>query len=581
MAARGGSLASLFVPGGGRMIGGLLLLVLVAIGVGLAVRRMAGHGGDTGGGSSAVRRFFQYLVLYGLLVMVAIGLSGLLARLFSGAEVARFDQAQLARSLTFVLIGGPLYAGVALWVRRQLAQDPAEVRSLGWALYATVGSITALVTAMVALHSVLSWIVDREEYDGRAVASLLVWGVVWAAHWLIDRRISPARRSQVHQLAGSLIGLGVSAGGLIGLLGAALEALFGTGGDVLLPGDPGLLGSAVTLVVGAPVWLVYWLTTWVGAERTPLWLAYVFLFGVGGGLVGALSAAGTSLFDLLVWVLGDPSTDDLSRHFSDVPSLVAAVVVGLLVWWYHRSLLAEATGARSEVRRIYEYLVAGIGLLAASIGLATLLVAFLEAISGTEDLLVEASAVNTLLGAVTALVIGGPVWWIFWRRIQGADPAEERASPTRRVYLFVLFGVGGVAAVIALIVAVFIFVEDVLEGTLGAETVRSTRFTVGILAATGAVATYHWAIYRADRRHTPGRPVGPRYVLLIGAPDDGVGRALAHRTGGRVRVWPRTDVEAVPWSVDRLMEVLEGTVDEEVVVISDGADFRVIPIDRP
>lgn len=563
------------------MIGGLLLFVLVAIGVGLAVRRMASHGVGTGGGSSAVRRFFQYLVLYGLLVVVAIGLSGLLARLVSGAEIARFDQAQLARSLTFVLIGGPLYAGVALWVRRQLLEDPAEVRSSGWVFYVTVASITALVTAMVALHSVLSWIVDREEYDGRAVASLLVWGLVWGAHWLADRRITPARRSQLHQLAGSLIGLGVSVSGLVGLLGAALDALFGTGGDVLLPGDPGLLGSAVTVVVGAPVWLVYWLTTSARGERRPLWLAYVFLFGVGGGLVGALSAAGTVLFELLVWILGDPSTDDPSRHFSDVPSLVAAAVVGLLVWWYHRSVLAETAGARSEVRRFYEYLMSGIGLLAGSIGLATLLVAFLEAISGTGDLLVEASAVNTLLGAVTALVIGGPVWWIFWRRIQGADPVEEQASPTRRVYLFILFGIGGVAAVVALIVAVFIFVEDVLEGTLGAETVRSTRFAVGILAATGAVAAYHWAIYRADRQHTPGRPVGPRYVLLIGAADAGTGRALAHRTGGRVQVWPRTDEEAVPWSVDRLMEALEGILHEEVVVIAEGADLRVIPIARP
>lgn len=558
---------------------GLLLVILIAVGVGLVLRRLLGQRG-VGGGGSGVRRFFQYLVLYGLLVVVAIGLSGLLARLFSGAEVASFDQAQLARSLTFVLIGVPLYAGVALWARRQVAEDPAEVRSLGWAFYVTMASLTALVTAMVTLHSVLSWIAGRDEYDGSAVAGFLVWGVVWTGHWLIDRRLTPPRRSQVHLLAGSLTGLGVSAGGLIGLLAAALDALFGTGGEVLLPGAPGLLGSAVTFFVGALVWWVYWVTTTVRAERTPIWLAYVFLFGVGGGLVSALSAAGTALYDVLVWVVGSPPTDDPSRHFSDVTALVAAAGVGLLIWWYHRSLLEDAPGVRSEVRRVYEYLMAGVGLLAASMGLATLLIAFLEAVSGTADLLVEASAVNTLLGALTALMIGAPVWWVFWRRIQRADPAEERTSPTRRVYLFVLFGVGGVAAVIALISAVFILVEDLLEGMLGAETVRSTRFAVGILAATGAIAAYHWAVYRADREHAPGEPAGPSYVLLIGAADDEIARAVARRTGGRVHALARTDGQARPWSVDEVMDALAPSTDDDVVVLADGEGLQVVPVEN-
>lgn len=560
------------------MIVGLVLLGALVAGVVFGVRRLGRSGGVAGG--SAVRRFFQYLLLYGLLVVVAIGLSGLVARLLGGTEIARFDEAQLARSLTFILVGGPLYGGVAVWSRRRMAADATETRSVGWALYATLASLTALVTAMFAFHDVLDWALGVEDYDGEALASLIVWGAVWAAHWIVDTRVTPQGHSQVHHLLGSLIGLGTSFVGLSSLLGSALESLFGLYGDVLAAGESALLRSAATLLVGAPVWVTYWSRTAARREKTALWLVYVLLFGVGGSLVAALTAAGGLVYDVLVWTIGDPRADDASRHFDDVPTLVAVLLVGALVWWYHRSVLEDRPGARSEVRRVYEYLMAGVGLLAAAGGVITVLVAFLEAIAGTGGVLVQTSAVNTLLGAVTFLVVGAPVWWVFWRRIQRAEPAEERAAPTRRIYLFLLFGVGGVAAVIALITAVFILLEDVFEGTVGSETARSARFAVGVLIATGAIAAYHWAVYRTDREHAPDRERGPRYVLLIGAPDDQIVGSIAHRTGGRVQAWPRTDGAGGPWSVEDVMTAL-GTVDEEeVVVLSDGAGLRIIPVDR-
>ncbi len=113
------------------MIVSLLLAVGLMVAVVMGLRRLRRAGGASGGGASAIRRFFQYLLLYGLLIVVAIGLSGLLGRLFGGGELVRFSQAQLARSLAFALIGGPMYAGVALWSRRQIAEDPSETQSFG------------------------------------------------------------------------------------------------------------------------------------------------------------------------------------------------------------------------------------------------------------------------------------------------------------------------------------------------------------------------------------------------------------------------------------------------------------------
>jgi len=194
-------------------------------------------------------------------------------------------------------------------------------------------------------------------------------------------------------------------------------------------------------------------------------------------------------------------------------------------------------------------------------------------------------AVNMLLAAVTLLAVGGPVWWLFWRRIQAASrdtSGEEITSPTRRVYLAILFGLGGVAAVVALIVGVYLLLDDVVQGTVGAETLRGMRFPVGVLVTTAAVAAYHGAIHRSDREHVPEAVAakGPRFVLLVGPADPEIARAVARRTQGHVQAWSLVDDGRATWSADEVMAALEGTPAEEVVVLCDEDGPRAIPVRR-
>src|SRR5690606_33261384 len=122
-------------------------------------------------------------------------------------------------------------------------------------------------------------------------------------------------------------------------------------------------------------------------------------------------------------------------------------VVGTLVWWHHQAVLgAGRRHERTEVRRVYEYLMAGIGLVTAASGLTMVIVAIIEALAGDRDILFGVSTVNSLLAALTLLAVGVPVWWWHWRLAQRAavdDPVEELTSPTRRIYLVLLFGVIG------------------------------------------------------------------------------------------------------------------------------------------
>jgi hypothetical protein len=390
----------------------------------------------------------------------------------------------------------------------------------------------------------------------------------------------------VHHLIGSLVGLVAAATGLGQLLAGALRVLLGLdGGDsVLAVGGSPMLQGLVTLVVAAPVWVVYWVRTASRLAGDPLWLCYVLLVGVGGGLVTAIVSASTLLYSVLVWLVGEPGPVEATEHFSGAPSATAATAVGVLVWWYHQAVLEEGGAqVRTEVRRVYEYLMAGIGLVAAAGGLITVLAALVEAVTGTA--LVGGSAINTVLAAVTLLAVGGPVWWFHWQQAQGAarrDPVAELASPTRRVYLFLLLGVGGVAAVIALIVGMYLLFQDFVAGTLDEETLRSMRFSIGVLLTTATVAAYHGAVYRSDREHAPEAVEGhgPRFVLLVGPADEEIAHAVARRTHGRVQAWSRTDDGLAPWSVEEVMAALEGATADEVIVLAGPGGLSAIPVRR-
>lgn len=560
------SLLSLAVP---------LVLVVVIV---LAVRKRGqAPDADPGSGTRAVRRFFQYLLLFALVVVSAVGLADLLGLLL-GADLPGDDT--LALPLSFVLVGIPLAGVIAWWTRRAMRLDPQEEAATGYALYLTLATLTALIVAMVSLQALLSEVLQGR-FDGGALASLLVWGGLWVLHWMLAGSLGEAR-NWPHLLLGSLIGLVTLAASTGFLIGASLETLVLDGsGQLVLGTNHQLAEYGATFATAALVWLRYWPGAAARLPRTTAWLVYVLPVGVGGGLLTALVSVSILLWDTLVWLLGDTFGLSARQHFINAPDTFAFAVVGALVWWYHRGIIAGVREERSEVRRVYEYLVAAISLVAAASGVVMVIVALIESFTPGLDLGV--SVLNTVLGAVTLLVVNVPLWWLFWSRIQRAragDPVAETTSHTRRTYLVLLFGIAGVAAVGALLVAVFVLLQDVIDARASAETLRSMRYALGVLFTAAAVSAYHGAIFREDRLvDLPDRPAGPRSVLLVGAPAPGLDKAISRATGARVELLLRADGTAPPWSEAGLLATLAGHPGEDLLVIS-GADPDVIVLDR-
>lgn len=551
----------------------LALPVIVIVLVVAALRR--GRGIDAHG----VRRFFQYAVLFALVIVVAIGLTELLGTLL-GVETEEWQDAdaELARGLAFVFVGGPLAGLIAWWTRRSHRADPEERDSALYALYVTMAALVGAVVAATALPEIGSAALGQGELEREALARLVAWGGVWAFHWWLAGRTLDNERNTAHLLLGSVVGLVLGATGLVLTLGAALELLMRP--DAL--GNPlGMLGEGGGLLLGgALVWVRYWATAAIALPRRPLWLAVVLPLGVGGGLIMALVAGSRLLWSVLVWFFGDRQGASALTHFDSSSVEIAALLVGALVWWYHRTILGEGV-ERTEPRRVYEYLVAGIGLAAAAVGVGTVLVALIEAVTPGVD--VGMTVINTLWSAITLLVVGAPVWWIFWRRIRRAAVAAtdaELSSPTRRVYLVVLFGLAGVAAVVALIAVAVILLQDVVAGTVSGVTVRSMRYGLGTLVGAAAVSAYHGSVFRMDRATgATTRARGPRSVVLIGAVGPEIDRDLSRATGARVELWGRLDSAADAWDVAALAEELAAYPGADVVVLGEGATHRVFPVD--
>ncbi len=570
------------------LFGLLQLAVLVALIVWVvrALRPGIGPGGDD---PQSLRRVVLYGGLLISVVAVAVGLSRLLLATLPQDLIVgeRTDELALGVALTAVFVP----AGLLLWraVRRGLRADASERGTPAWALYVVLATVGSLLVAVVNAVWFGDLLVGIGDLTAEPAAVALVALVVWSAHVWLSRHPTLAPTSELSRLtmiAGSAIGLVTSAIGLGGLLQVGLEALY----DVAVPAalltrDAELLGhSAVLVVIGAPVWSWYW---WRQARHGPadtLWLAYVLLIGVLGGLATAVTAAGYGLWTTLTWWLGDPEAATAATHFTALVPALAAATVGLGAWWLHRHALDTLdSGTRTEPERAYDHLAAGVGLVTAAGGVTITVAAALETLVSGATAGTGLSARELLLLALTLLLVGAPVWWHFWYRVQRyvrAAPAAEVGSPSRRVYLVLLFGATGLTAVISLAVIAFVLLRDLLQGDLELAVLTQLRVAIGLVVTAGTLSGYHLAVQREDRSLAPLTPEleHVREVLLVSPDGHSLATAVATETGARVRSLHRLDTPHLDVDPHLIGEAVRSVHHRRVLVtIDDDGQVHVTP----
>ncbi len=538
--------------------------------------KLFSRGGRRGSGEFSIRRLFHYSLLYFSVIISGVGVSGLLGRALDFGKVIAESRTDLARNLSFAIVGVPLVYLFSRWSIKNLREDTTERSSLAWQAYLTITSITSLVIALNGLHDTLSWLIGNDPYRGDALAQLVIWTSIWFFHLRLSANAGEANRAQY--LIGSGIGLSILAVGLGGLVANTLEQLINANQEIISieRTDP-ILNSAITLLMGLPVWAIYWLRGALTFTRDFLWHAYVFLAGIAASFITTVAGFSVLLYDVMVWFLGDTKGESATQHFFTTANAVGAALSGIAIWSYHRSLIQEET-ERTELRRIYEYIVTGVSLIAASLGILMIIVAAIESITPS-DISTNGEGTNSLILAVTLLIVGAPLWWIFWNRIERAvlKDKEDLASPTRRIYLLMLFGVAGVAAVISLITLIFLFFDDLLNSELTQTTFRDMRFAVGILVTNAAISGYHWTIYKSERDTPVEIFRRGRHITLVGPSDAHIVELLKEQLGGSVQLWVSPD-SGSPWNLQELVELIDSTEGKELLVINEKRKLRAIEI---
>ncbi|WP_241981150.1 DUF5671 domain-containing protein [Cryobacterium algoritolerans] len=557
------------------MVGLVFLVAILVIGGGMAgiviaVRRAAGPSDSPARAQPTVRRIIVFTLLFALVVITAIGLSGLLGRLLdAGNALASSDITGLARSLAFTLIAGP-FAAVLWWLLwRRMGQD--ERSSLAWGLYLAGMSTVALVSASATLLTCAAALV-RTDWQPRNLATGVVWAGVWVWHRWMSRhdQKSPSRLVTVAPVLGSVFGLVVGVGGLVTAIGSLADTAIDGFAPSVVVGEPWwrfTLQAIVWCVGGSAIWWWHWFAGRARTLRGGLSDVALVVVGVAGASVLTLGGAGTALFTMLKLALD--RTSPVAQILDPLGTALAAAAVGALVWRYHRGLAV----ARSDQTRPAAGLVtSGVGLVAAASGLGVVVNSILAATTGT---LAGSDTRALLVAGISALVVGGPVWWVAWKPAGPVDPAQV-GTPGRRIYLVLIFGLSAVVAIVTLLVIGYRIFEFALGDVTGQGLLDRVRAPLGLLAATGLAAGYHFAVWRRDRSvltAAPGREhtIG-RVILVTGADPEPLTRAVDDATGAAVTVWLSAATEpagtAAGPTAQQLVDALRGVTGKRVLVVA-------------
>lgn len=565
-------------------------------GDGVAGRRAGGRAtDDRGDGHPALRRVFVHaLALLGLMLSASgtAGLLRLVLELLGGPRVAGSAAGGLALGLSLLIVGLPVWLVAWRAAQRGVADEPRDARSRPRRLFLAVVRIIALAIASFHAFEVGAWLLGVDAYDAAALARLAVWGVVWGYHERVAAEVpfgtSATRRlDRLYLYLVSTVGLISLAGGAGSALAGSLERLYDRlvrPASVLIDGGTGLRTALLGAAIGALVWWWHWGVRARDDRHATGWHVHLFLVGVLGGAVTAVVGASQLVYGVLVWLLFAVE-GPLDEHFASAPAAVATLLVGLVVWGYHRAVVREQapSGTWSGPERVYRHLMVAVGVLTTAGGVATVLTFGLEVVLPS-DTLVDAAELGrrALAAGLTLLLIGVPLWATGWTRIErvaAANPRERR-SGARRALIFGMFGLSTLVATGALGTLLYTSFEALFSGTWSLDVLADQRWSLALLLTAGAISAHYGLVLGEDRRALPAAepdeeqaaPPTLQRVTVLAARPHALARQLADDLDVPVDAWIRLDAAAVTTAVD----------DEEGVVVDlDALVARLRELEAP
>ena len=522
----------------------------------------------------SIRRLYFYLVAFISIEVVLWGLVGLLRSIANDTISGGPDA--LAQALALILVGVPIFLVHWIWVQRNAARDEEEKTAT---LRAVFFYAILLATLIPVVQNLLSFI-DRALVQGAGLGvgrafsafreqtladnliAIVMNGIVAAYFWNILRGewetlSDPLRGENFTEVRRLYRYIWMLYGLLMTVFGAqqVLRFLFYIPGDVL--GELGrevVVNGIALLIVGTPIWVYSWRVIQNSlsdpAEMgSTLRLGILYLLSLGS-VITVISAAWMVVNTILHVLLGQDTT--FRQMLQEIGGPISIGVPLGLVWVYYGTWLnrhIEAVGdpvRQASMKRLYNYILAFIGLVTTFIGVATLFSFIIDLVTGIGILLSDATR-GTLATSLASLIVGLPLWLTMWRPmqaeavVQGERGDHARRSVLRKIYLYLVLFVsviGGMATAVGL---VYQLIRVLLGGNTGGDFVNDVLNLIQLLFLFGVVLIYHWNILRLDGVSTADSLANKQRAYSVLVVDSGNGfvdsvRAALMKLGSNVRV---------------------------------------------
>ncbi len=472
---------------------------------------------------AAVRRLYIYLISAISLQAVTWALIALLRNL--SIPSLNPPTTTIALEIAMIVIGLPIFLVHWLWSNRLVQRDAGELDAglRRFYLYATLAGFLGPILAS-AYYSIAAIIGGAPLYLGilyLARGERLVFHIVpliilsvlwWYHHKLLDAELDLTPNHEGNGVIERSYRLGFSAAGLIltsmgsiHILRLVLYLGQKTTTSIQSASYNPLAISLAQLLVGTAVWLAFWLHSQrmfndpLSDERSSALRKFYLYAAVFAGVLGSVGYTATILAGIFRKILALPPQGDLR---TPIPIMLVMAVV----WAYHAHTLnqdqrqVQEAPQQAAIRRIYLYLVAGVGLAALLSGLGGVISVFFRSIDQ-----VLGSNLGVQLAWFSAASLSGlPVWLYHWRQAQQAalvddeSGEDERTSLVRKIYLYFFILVATLTVLSGLVYIVY----RIFSNLLGEPAPKISELGQAIAFCLIAVGVwlYHGACLRGDSR---------------------------------------------------------------------------------
>ena len=476
----------------------------------------------------SIRRLYFYLVAFISIEVVLWGLILLLRSIFDD-RVSSGGADTLAQALALILVGVPIFLIHWLWAQRASVREEEEKTASLRAVFLygiLLGTLVPVVQNLLAFINRTLLDVTHLDYSRAYLGgyqtlsdnfiailmNLIVAAYFWSVlgnEWktLPDKQnFSEVRR--LYRYIWMLYGL------LMAVIGMqqVLRFLFYIPSDVLgnLRSET-LVNGIALLIVGTPVWIYSWRIIQDSLSDSAemgsnLRLGILYILALGG-VITVITVAFNIVSEVILIILGESSI--FSQFLKGIGEPLSIGIPLGAIWAYYGHWLnrhIQAVGDKVQqaaLKRLYQYILAFIGLVVAVVGVGTLLT-FIIDMATTRGFTLGNYQRSNLASSLSSLIIGIPLWLMNWRPMQ-ADATSEgemgdhaRRSVIRKFYLYLtLFAsvIGGMATAVGL---VYLLLRTLLSGEVDSNFAAQLLDLIQLLVLSSVVLIYHLNALRAD-----------------------------------------------------------------------------------